>query len=91
MHHRLSKEARTELLQALRERYHHATRAEKTLILDEVVALADCRRKHAVRLLADPRAPPRLPPRWTGASTTRQSVRRSLSSGKLPIACVAKD
>jgi hypothetical protein len=54
MHHSLSKEARTELLQALRERYRHATRAEKTLILDEVVALADCHRKHAVRLLADP-------------------------------------
>lgn len=52
MDHKLSKEARTELLGALRDRYIHASREEKSLILDEVVALAHCHRKHAVRLLA---------------------------------------
>jgi Integrase core domain len=53
MDHKLSKEARGELLAALRERYGQASREQKSLILDEVVALANCHRKHAIRLLRE--------------------------------------
>lgn len=48
---RVSKQARQELIEALRQRYHKATKWEKTKILDEFVAVAGCHRKHAVRLL----------------------------------------
>ncbi len=47
----VSKEARQELIEALRQRYWVATKKEKTRILDEFVAVAGCHRKHAVRLL----------------------------------------
>ncbi len=47
----LSKEARAELLDALRQRYLTAPKAEKTKVLDEFVAVAGCHRKHAIRLL----------------------------------------
>ncbi len=59
MDHKISKAARGELLEALRNRYRLASRKEKAQILDEVVALAQCHRKHAIRLLAD--AEPSLP------------------------------
>jgi hypothetical protein len=52
MDHKLSKEARSELLEALRNRYRGASRAAKALILDEVMDLASCHRKHAIRLLS---------------------------------------
>src|SRR5438132_8070350 len=52
MDHKLSKEARSELLEALRNRYRGACREAKALILDEVMDLADCHRKHAIRLLS---------------------------------------
>jgi hypothetical protein len=52
MDHKLSKEARNELLEALRNRYRGASRAAKALILDEVMDLAGCHRKHAIRLLS---------------------------------------
>lgn len=51
---KISREARGEVLQAVQERYRHATRKEKARILDEVVALTYCHRKHAIRLLAKP-------------------------------------
>ena len=47
----ISKPTRTELLETLRQRYHQATRFEKTKVLDEFVAVAGCHRKHAIRLL----------------------------------------
>lgn len=47
----MSKEARAELLAALRQRYLAAPKAEKTKALDEFVAVAGCHRKHAIRLL----------------------------------------
>ncbi len=59
MDHKISKAARGELLEALRNRYRLASRKEKAQILDEVVTLAQCHRKHAIRLLAD--AEPSLP------------------------------
>ena len=49
---KISREARGEVLQAVQERYRQATRKEKARILDEVVALTHCHRKHAIRLLA---------------------------------------
>ena len=51
MDNKSSKDARKELLEALRQRYRKAPKGEKTRILDEFVALAGCHRKHAVRLL----------------------------------------
>ena len=50
----ISVQARTELLEVLRERYQGANRREKSRILDEFVALARCHRKHAIRLLGRP-------------------------------------
>jgi hypothetical protein len=47
----ISRETRSELLQALRERYHSAAKPDKTKILNEFVAVAGCHRKHAIRLL----------------------------------------
>jgi hypothetical protein len=51
MHHPISKQTKAELLAALRERYLRVTKAEKTKVLDEFVAVAGCHRKHAIRLL----------------------------------------
>src|SRR4051812_39183226 len=52
MDHKISKESRAELLEALRNRYKGAAKEVKTLILDEVVDLAGCHRRHAIRLLS---------------------------------------
>ena len=48
----ISAPARAELLRALRERYRGAS--DKSKILDEFVAVAECHRKHAIQLLAGP-------------------------------------
>jgi hypothetical protein len=52
MQNKLGKQARSEVLEALRERYRSAGKQDKGKILDEFVALAGCHRKHAVRILA---------------------------------------
>ena len=44
--------AKKELLSTVRDRYQHATRKEKGLILDEFTAVTSLHRKHAIRLLA---------------------------------------
>ena len=51
MHNKISKQMKSELLAALRERYLQASKEEKTKVLDEFVSLARCHRKHAIRLL----------------------------------------
>jgi hypothetical protein len=51
MHNTISRQARAEVLRALRERYQQAAKQEKTKVLDEFVAVAGCHRKHAIRLL----------------------------------------
>ena len=51
MHTPMSRQARVELLAALRQRYLAAAKSEKTKALDEFVAVAECHRKHAIRLL----------------------------------------
>jgi hypothetical protein len=63
MHTTISTQTKTELLDALRQRYQQASKPDKAKILDEFVALAGCHRKHAIRLLrrasrAGPQAPP---------------------------------
>src|SRR5437764_1789431 len=56
MDHKLSNAARGEFLEAVRDRYRQASRPQKSRILDELVMLASCHRKYAVRLLADVKA-----------------------------------
>jgi hypothetical protein len=51
MQNTISKEARAEVLGALRVRYQQASKDDKTKVLDEFVAVAGCHRKHAIRLL----------------------------------------
>jgi hypothetical protein len=51
MHTQISPQTKRELLQALRQRYRKVSKIEKTRILDEYVAVAECHRKHAIRLL----------------------------------------
>jgi hypothetical protein len=51
MARRISMSTRNELLTKLRARYEDGNRAEKTRILDELVALSGYHRKHAVRLM----------------------------------------
>ncbi len=41
-----------ETLQAIQVRHQHAPKKEKARMLNEVVALAQCHRKHAIGLLA---------------------------------------
>ena len=48
----MSHGARQELIQVLRERYWKVTRFEKTLILNELVALTGHHRKHAIQMMA---------------------------------------
>ncbi len=47
----MTRSTRDELIEALRERYQRASKAEKIRILDEFVAVTGFHRKHAVRLL----------------------------------------
>src|SRR5881392_1266795 len=48
---KISKQAKRELLDLLRQRYRQADKQDKGKILDEFVALAGRHRKHAIRLL----------------------------------------
>ena len=50
---KISQHTKRELLEALRERYHNASKSDKTRIVDEFVVLVGCHRKHAVRLLTE--------------------------------------
>jgi hypothetical protein len=56
MHNTISKQTRTELREAMRERYQRASKQGKSKILDEFVAVPGCHRKHAIRLLAGTRS-----------------------------------
>jgi hypothetical protein len=50
---KVSREARQEIIEALRQRYGRATKSEKGRILDEFTSLSRCHRKHAIRLLRE--------------------------------------
>jgi len=51
MGRKISGETRAELVEALRERYQAGSRAEKTRILEEFVAISGHHRKSAIRVL----------------------------------------
>jgi hypothetical protein len=55
---------RAELLEVMRERYGSARPAERRLILDELVAVSGYHRKHAIRLLRQPRGSSAPDRRW---------------------------
>jgi hypothetical protein len=58
MSEKISNEGKRELLEVLRRRYQRAAKHDKGKILDEFTAVADCHRKHAIRLLtAQPTTP----------------------------------
>lgn len=77
MDRKISKEAKKELIEALRQRYGQASKQEKTKILDEFVAVAGCHRKHAVRLLGSDT--PALPgSRTAGRRVYNDAVREAL-------------
>ena len=48
----VSREARSEVVEAIRDRYRCAVKAEKEKILNEFVAVSGYHRKHAIRLLS---------------------------------------
>ena len=77
MHHPISRQARSELLEALRQRYQQASKSEKSNVLDEFVAVAGCHRKHAIRLLSStPPAASGTPA--VGRRTYDEAVRQAL-------------
>lgn len=51
MARRISMATRTELIEAIIERYRSSCRADKHRILDEFVAVTGYHRKHAIRVL----------------------------------------
>jgi hypothetical protein len=76
MARRLGMATRDELLAAIRSRYGEASWAEKARILDELVAVSGCHRKHPIRLvgsLPKPRRPPR-PARRHYAEAARDAL-----------------
>lgn len=59
MARRISMATRTELVEAIIERYRSSSRADKQRILDEFVAVTGHHRKHAIRVLARRKQPSR--------------------------------
>ena len=77
MHTKISQQTKQELVKALRERYGQASRIEKSKILDEFVAIAECHRKHAIRLLTsdDPiESKPSAPGRRIYSEAVREAL-----------------
>lgn len=74
----ISKRARTEVIAALHQRYQSATKREKTRILDEFVAVAQCHRKHAVRLLSSGNEAPKPNVPVAGRRVYDEAVREAL-------------
>ncbi len=84
MQTKISQQTKQELLKALRERYGQASRIEKGKILDEFVAIAECHRKHAIRLLTsdDPiESNPSASGRRIYSEAVREALRRLVGSG----------
>jgi hypothetical protein len=78
MDHKLSKAARGEFLEVVRQHYRAASREQKSRILDEVVALTGCHRKHAVRLLTVAACGPSAPSPRTDRRVYDEAVREAL-------------
>lgn len=73
---RLESSPKRELVQVLRPRYRSGTKKEKAKILDELVAVTQFHRKHAIRLLADPG--PAVPVPARGRKIYDEAVRETL-------------
>ena len=73
----ISRGTRRELLAVLAKRYAGSSKQEKTRVLDEVVALTGCHRKHAVRLMKTSVVLPADGPR-TGRKVYDEAVREAL-------------
>ncbi len=69
---------RTEVIRAIRNRYREASKKDKSRMLDELVAMVGCHRKHAVRLLrrANEPTPPGDP---KGQRIYDEAVREALT------------
>ncbi len=79
MNKKISTQARTELLNALRQRYRRGSKKTKSRILDEFVAVAGCHRKHAIRLMATAEAKLTTPkPAKTGRRIYDEAVLQAL-------------
>jgi hypothetical protein len=70
MQSEISNRAKQEVLDVLHDRYDRSSKSEKSKILDEFVAIVQCHRKHAIRLLS--RAHP-------SAHESSRSARRTYS------------
>ena len=70
MARRISMAAKSEIAEAVVERYRSGRRAEKKQILDEFVAVTGHHRKHAIRVLSQARMP------GGDGAATRRSTRR---------------
>ena len=75
MQDKISKQAKSELLEVLRQRYQRVPKSDKSKILDEFVAVAGCHRKHAIRLLTANGPLASDTPSWRGALTTRRCAK----------------
>jgi hypothetical protein len=73
----ISKQTKAEVLEAMRQRYQQAARADKSRMLDEFVALAGCHRKHGIRLLTGA-VPGRAATPATAQRTYDEAVREAL-------------
>lgn len=74
----ISKRARTEVIAVMHQRYQAATKREKTRILDEFVAVTQCHRKHAVRLLGEGDGAPVPSVQVAGRRGYNEAVREAL-------------
>lgn len=74
---RIKGATRLEVIEALQERYSSASKAQKTRILDEFVALSGFHRKHAIRVLNGVRPSSRRP-RSQRARVYDEAVREAL-------------
>jgi len=73
---KISESARAELIEATRSRYVQASKKDKTKILDELVKVFGCHRKHAIRMLANPT---RSESEQHGRQVYDQAVREALT------------
>ena len=80
----ISVQARSELLEDLRERYRGANRREKSRILNEFVALARSHRKHAIRLLGCPGVESARAGGPSGKRIYNEAVRETLNT-RVPV------
>jgi hypothetical protein len=75
MARRISMSTRNELVTALTERYARSSKSERSVILDEFVAVSGYHRKHAIRLLGA-RQKKAAPERRPAAVTAMRSAKR---------------